>query len=97
MNESPRALRLRSSARGIVIVVILFVYGWLVRQPQGAFIEGLLIAAALQAGVLLARRFAPVARLPQAVYILELLADGVTVLLFALGVLGGIATPPSDF
>lgn len=97
MNESPRELRLGSSARGVVIVVILFVYGWLVRQPQGAFIEGLLIAAALQGGVLLLRRFTPRALVPQAVFILELAADGITVLLFALGVLGGIARPLADF
>jgi hypothetical protein len=52
MTETPRQLRLSSTARGVAIGAILLVYGLLV-------IEGLLIAAALQVGVLLLRRFAP--------------------------------------
>jgi hypothetical protein len=96
MNESPRQLRLSSRVRGVFIGVILIVYGFLVQRSGAGFIEGLLIAAALQGGVLLLRRHAPDALVPQATYLLELIADGVTVLLFALGVFGGIARPPMD-
>jgi hypothetical protein len=37
------------------------------------------------------RRFVPPAQLPQMMNLVELLADAATVLLFALGVYGGIA------
>lgn len=93
MNESPRQLRLGSKVRGILIGVMLFVYGILVQQPGAGFIEGLLIAAALQGGLLLMRRYAPEALVPQATYVLELFADGVTILLFAIGVFDTIARP----
>ncbi len=96
MNESPRQLRLSSTARGVAIGAILLVYGLLVRQSPGTFIEGLLIAAAVQAGVLLLRRFAPGALVPMGVFILELIADGVTVLLFAIGVFSAIGAPMAD-
>ena len=52
---------------------------------------GLLIAAGVQIMVIALRRFVPADRLPQAMYVFEYIADGVTVLLFALGVFGGIA------
>ncbi len=93
MSESQRQLRLGSRVRGIFIGVLLFVYGFLVQQPGAGFIEGLLIAAALQGGLLLMRRYAPEALVPRATYVLELIADGVTILLFAIGVFDSIARP----
>ena len=47
----------------------------------------------LQGGLLLMRRYAPEALVPQATYVLELIADGVTILLFAIGVFDTIARP----
>lgn len=93
MNVSPRQLRLTSKVRGILIGVMLFVYGFLVQQPGAGFIEGLLIAAALHGAVLLMRRFAPEALVPQATYVVEMIADGVTILMFAIGVFDTIARP----
>lgn len=93
MNQTPRQLRLSSTVRGIFMTVILLVYGFMVQKPGHGFIEGLLIAAALQGGVLLLRRFAPDALVPQATYVLEMIADGVTILLFMLGIFDSIARP----
>ena len=59
-------------------------------DPGASFTTSLIIAAGLQIGVLVLRRFVPTYLLPRAIDSIELLADAVTVLLFALGVLGGI-------
>jgi len=50
-----------------------------------------LVGAALQLAVILIRRFVPADMQPEAIYIYEYVADGASVLLFALGVFGGIA------
>jgi hypothetical protein len=50
-----------------------------------------LVGAALQLAVILMRRFVPADWQPEAIYLYEYVADGLSVLLFALGVFGGIA------
>ena len=83
--------RWSSGGRGVLIAVLIGIYGWIVREPAGSLTVSLLIAAGVQVLVLAVRHLVPADRLPQAMSIFELIADGVTVLLFALGVFGGIA------
>ena len=83
--------RFSSGARGVLIAVLIGIYAWLMREPAGSLTVGLLMGAGVQIVVLALRRFVPADRLPQAMFVFELIADGVTVLLFALGVFGGIA------
>jgi hypothetical protein len=90
MDDSPRQMRLSSRVRGVVITALIAGYGWLFGQAQGSFAETLLIAAVLQAVVILLRRWVPAEGQPAAMYAFEMIADGITVLLFALGVFGGI-------
>jgi hypothetical protein len=85
-----RQMRLGSKVRGCAIAAILALYGYFLSDPGASFTASLLIAAGLQAGVLLLRRFVPADFLPRAIDSIELLADAATVLLFALGVFGGI-------
>jgi hypothetical protein len=87
---TPRQVRWGSAARGIAIAVLLAVYGWVANLGGASFISSLLVAAGLQIAILLSRRFLPAYLLPQVIDTLELLADAATVLLFALGVFGGI-------
>jgi hypothetical protein len=70
---------------------MIALYGWFMGVPAGSGNVSLLAAAGLQFLVIALRRFVPADRLPQALYVFEIVADGVTVLLFALGVFGGIA------
>jgi hypothetical protein len=83
-------MRIDSRVRGVIITALIAAYGWLFRQSQGSFTEALLIAAALQGAVILLRRWVPPESQPAAMYAVEMLADGVTVLMFALGVFGSI-------
>ena len=83
--------RFSSGGRGVVIAVMIAFYGWFMNVPAGSASVSLLAAAGVQLLVIALRRFVPADRLPQALYIFEYVADGVTVLLFALGVFGGIA------
>ena len=86
-----RSQRLSSAARGWVIAGILAVYGWFTSQPGLSLDTLFLVGAGLQLAVILLRRFLPPDTRPEAIYLYELVADGVSVLLFALGVFGGIA------
>jgi hypothetical protein len=90
MEETPRQMRLGTAVRGTIIGVLLVGYGLLFGRDGASFTECLLVAAGLQFLVLLLRKLVPPAMLPQAMYAFELLVDGVTVLMFALGVYGGI-------
>ncbi len=90
MDETPRQMRLGTAVRGIIIGVLLIGYGLLFGRDGASFTECLLVAAGLQFLVLLLRKFVPPEMMPQALYVFELLVDGVTVLMFALGVYGGI-------
>jgi hypothetical protein len=94
MQDSPRELRLSSRVRGIIITALIAGYGWAFHQPQFSFVELLLVAAVLQVGVLLLRRWVPGDAQPQAMYVFEMIVDGLTVLMFALGVMGNIAHAP---
>jgi hypothetical protein len=83
--------RFSSGGRGVVIAALIAVYGWFMHTPTGSSSVSFLAAAGLQLLVIALRRFVPADLLPQALYVFEFIADGVTVLLFALGVFGGIA------
>jgi hypothetical protein len=83
-------MRLGTVVRGTILGVLLIGYGLLVGRDGASFTECLLVAAGLQFLVLLLRKFVPPTMLPQTMYVFELLADGVTVLMFAMGVYGGI-------
>jgi len=89
--------RWSSGGRGVVIAALITLYGWFMRESAGSWGPSLLAAAGVQLLVIALRRFVPADRLPQAMYIFELLADGVTVLLFALGIFGGIANTTALF
>jgi hypothetical protein len=90
MNDSPRDLRLSSNIRGTFIAVLILVYAWFSNEPGVSLKATFLVAAALQLAVIAMRRVVPVDELPRALYIVELIADGVTVLMFAVGVFGAI-------
>jgi hypothetical protein len=87
---TPRQMRLGTTVRGAIITGLLVCYGVLVDEPGASLIAGLLVAAGLQILVLILRRVIPPEALPQVMYLFELLVDAATVLLFALGVFGGI-------
>jgi hypothetical protein len=89
-DESPRDLRMASGVRGVVIAVLLIGYGYVMHQPTVSFAASFLIAAAMQIAVIVARRVLPRGQWAMAQYVLEFIADGATVFLFALGVYGGI-------
>jgi hypothetical protein len=86
----PSRQRLGTAVRGVIIGALIAAYGYLSGQPGASLTVSLLVAAGLQAGVLLLRKLVPAAHLPQALELYELLADAATVLLFAVGVYGGI-------
>jgi hypothetical protein len=83
-------MRLSSTARGIIIALLIGAYSWVFRQPAASMTWTLLVGAAIQLVVILLRRFVPPDNLPLALYVTELVADAVTVFMFALGVYGGI-------
>ena len=84
--------RWSSGGRGVAIAVLIGLYGWFMKEPTGSFTASLLVGAGLQILVLALRKLVPADRLPQAMYVFEYLADGLTVLMFALGVFGRIAS-----
>jgi hypothetical protein len=86
-------MRLSSRLRGVIITALIAGYGWLFNLPQASLAELLLVSAALQAVVILLRRWVPADNFPQAMFIFEMIVDGVTVLLFALGVFGSFRVP----
>jgi hypothetical protein len=89
-DSSAREMRLSSTARGIIIALLIGTYGWVFRQPAASMTWTLLFGAAIQLGVILLRRFVPPANLPLALNVFELIVDAATVFMFALGVYGGI-------
>ena len=90
MGASPHQERLASWLRGIFIAVLIVAYGWFVGHPEGSFAKMFVAGAAVQILVIIARKLLPARWGAQAQYVFELLADGVTVLVFALGVISGI-------
>ena len=96
--ETPeeRDLRRGAAFRSLVIAAMIAAYGWFLHQPSSSFKLSFLVAAALQLVLIVLKRLVPAGQLPQALYAYETVADGITVLLFALGVLGGIAYSPAN-
>ena len=90
MDDSPRDLRLSSTIRGVFISTLILAYAWFMNAPDVSLKATFLVAAAFQLGVIAMRRMVPADELPRALYIFEMIADGVTVLMFALGVFGAI-------
>ena len=76
--------------RGIIIATLIVAYCWFIGQPQDSFAQMFVVGAAIQILVILVRKLVPAQHRAQAQYVFELVADGITVLVFALGVLGGI-------
>jgi len=96
VDETPEQMRRSSAFRGLVIAVLIAAYGWFFKQP-GASLTGMFLAgAAMQVLVIAIRKFVPADSVPRALDVLELLVDGATVLVFALGVYGGIVRLPAD-
>jgi hypothetical protein len=91
MDDSPRGLRVASWTRGVIIGALIIFYGWFVQAPEGSFMQMFLVGAGVQALIIVLRKFVPPDAAPQGQYIFEILADGVTVLTFALGVFGSLA------
>jgi hypothetical protein len=88
--EKTRQMRIGTEVRGLFITVLIGGYAWFFNQPGATLAQMFLVAAVLQAIVIGMRRYFPAAALPYAMYVFEFLVDGATVLLFALGVYGGI-------
>ena len=97
-DETPdeRDMRRGAAFRSVVIAAMVVSYGWFLHQPSASFKQSFLVAAALQLALIALKRLVPADRLPQALYVYETIADGITVLLFALGVIGGIAYRPME-
>jgi hypothetical protein len=89
-SQAERELRLGSAARGVIIGALMAFYYYVTHQAGATLTVTLLVAAALQVAVLLLRRFVPGYLQAQVIHLFELLVDAATVLLFALGVFGGI-------
>ena len=83
--------RISTGGRGVIIAMLIGIYGWISRDGEASPAVSLLIAAAVQIMVIAVRHLVPADRQPDAISVVELIADGITVLLFALGVFGGIA------
>ena len=94
---TPREGRFSTPARGVAIGVIAAVYAWVTHQPHGSFTAAWLWAGGLQLAVIAIRKLVPPDYQPDAMSLFEMVADGLTVLSFALGVYGGIARAPADF
>jgi hypothetical protein len=82
--------RVASWMRGVFIAALILAYGWFVKLPQASMTASFLVGVLLQGAIMVVRRFVPAEVMPQAQDIFEMIADGVTVLMFALGVFGGI-------
>ena len=97
MDLTPVQMRRSTLYGGILISLCIGGYAWVFHKPGVSFAGMFLVGVALQVLALVVRRFVPPDRLPTAMYVLDLLIDGATVFVFALGVYGGILNAPSDF
>jgi hypothetical protein len=95
-SREERDMRRGATFRGFVIAALIGAYGWFMHQPSASFTSSFLVAIVLQLGLIFLKRFVPPEQLPRVLYAYETVADGVTVLLFALGVFGGIAALPNE-
>jgi len=96
--ETPeeRDQRRGAAYRSAVIAVMIAFYGWFMHLPSAPFKQTFLIAAGLQLLLIVLKRLVSADQLPQALVAYETVADGITVLLFAVGVLGKIAQLPEN-
>lgn len=85
-----RPPRINDGSRSLIIGVMIAAYAYVMNQPGASLTSTLLVAAGLQLIVILIRRVVSVEAQPLAMYVFELLVDAATVLLFALGVFGGL-------
>jgi hypothetical protein len=70
--------------------MMIVAYTYVMNQPGASMTSTLLVAAGLQVVVIVIRRVVAVEAQPFVMYVFELLVDAATVLLFALGVFGGL-------
>ena len=91
--DFPRSLRFTATVRGLLIGTLFAAYFFLGLLPEGHFRASLIIAAVAQFITLIVARTAPAGRVHLSLFVIELLADGATVLLFALAIVG--ATMPN--
>jgi len=98
MNETPEARDVRRGAafRSFMIGTLIAAYAWFMHQPAASFRWSFLIAIALQIVLIVLKRVVPYDQLPKVLDAYETVADGVTVLMFALGVFGGIVNLPRE-
>jgi hypothetical protein len=85
-----RPPRLGDGYRSVIIGAMIAAYTYVMNQPGASMTSMLLVAAGLQVIVIVIRRVVAVEAQPFVMYLFELLVDAATVLLFALGVFGGI-------
>lgn len=90
MDYSSDDVRVGAKMRSTFIAVLVAIFAWRSSQPASSLAVTFLLAAGLQLVAVLLRKFVPPEQYPRAIYLFELLADGLSVLLFALGVFGGI-------
>jgi hypothetical protein len=95
-DESARSARVGTAIRGIFIAVCISGYAWVFHQPMASWKSTFLVGAGLQLLVIVLRRVVRPEHQSQAMYVFELLVDGATVLMFALGVFGGILHGAAD-
>ena len=86
--------RMGLAGRGVVIGLFILAYGFLTNYPQASYTWMFLLGAALQIAILLVRKFLPPDQGARAQDIFEEIANGITVLSFAIGVFGSIARVP---
>ena len=89
--------RLSSGVRGWLIAGFLAAYGFVLKQPEASLEASLLVGAVLQLIVIVLRRVVPAESQAEAMQVFELLADAASVVLFAVGVFGGIAAGIAQF
>jgi hypothetical protein len=89
--------RLGSGVRSCLIAGFLVAYGLVLQQPGASFEISFLVSAVLQVAVIVLRRVVPADFQAEALQVFELVADAASVVLFALGVFGGIAAGISQF
>lgn len=91
---SPTELKRSSAVRGLLITLCVAGYAFVFKRPEASLTSAFLVGAVLQIAALAVRRMVPPKYAPQAMYALDLVVDGLTVLLFAVGVYGGILHGP---
>ena len=76
--------------RGVIIATLIILYFCFIGQPLNSFAQMFVVGAAIQILIIVVRKLVPAQHHAHAQHVFELVADGVTVLVFALGVIGEI-------